>query len=58
MDTQIMHPMEQPMDELLDLGVEELDEMVEPGLWEWVAGIGVGTIVGGGALYLGIAAAT
>ena len=42
----------------LDLGVEELDEMTAPGFWEWAAGIGVGTIVGGGALYLGVAAAT
>lgn len=42
----------------LDLGIEELDEMTAPGFWEWAAGIGAGTIIGGGALYLGVAAAT
>jgi hypothetical protein len=47
-----------PDESLLDLGIEELDEVVAPGFWDWAAGIGVGTIVGGGALYLGIAAAT
>jgi hypothetical protein len=59
MDTMAMPAStEQPVDELLDLGVEELDDMVEPGFWEWVAGIGVGTALGAGALYLGVAAAT
>jgi hypothetical protein len=43
---------------LLDLGIEELDEVEAPGFWEWVAGIGAGTIIGGGVLYLGVAAAT
>jgi len=47
-----------PDESLLDLGIEELDEMAAPGLWEWVAGIGAGTIIGGGVLYLGVAAAT
>lgn len=47
-----------PDESLLELGIEELDEVVAPGFWEWAAGIGAGTIIGGGALYLGIAAAT
>ena len=45
-------------DPMLDLGIEELDEITAPGFWEWAAGIGAGTIIGGGALYLGVAAAT
>lgn len=49
------HDIDEPM---LDLGIEELDEMTAPGFWEWAAGIGAGTIIGGGALYLGVAAAT
>lgn len=47
-----------PEEPMLDLGIEELDEIMAPGFWEWAAGIGAGTIIGGGALYLGIAAAT
>ena len=39
----------------LELGVEELEPMEAPGLWSWVAGIGVGVIVGGAILYAGIA---
>jgi hypothetical protein len=51
--------LERPDDEqMLDLGIEELDEVTAPGFWEWAAGIGAGTIIGGGALYLGVAAAT
>lgn len=42
----------------LDLGIEELDETVAPGFWDWVAGIGAGTALGAGALYLGVIAAT
>ena len=42
----------------LDLGIEELDEVTAPGFWEWAAGIGAGTALGAGALYLGVAAAT
>ena len=51
----LLQPQDAPA---LDLGVEELDENVAPGFWDWVAGIGVGTALGAGALYLGVAAAT
>jgi hypothetical protein len=35
----------------LDLGIQELDEMVDPGFWDTLAGVGVGTIVAGGIVY-------
>lgn len=35
--------------------IEQLDELDAPGLGEWVAGIGVGAVVGGGLIYGGIA---
>lgn len=59
MQSQTIEMMDQlPEESMLDLGIEELDEITAPGFWDWAAGIGVGTIIGGGALYLGIAAAT
>ena len=39
--------------EELDLGIQELDEMVDPGFWDTAAGVAVGTIVGGGIVYGG-----
>jgi hypothetical protein len=37
----------------LDLGIEELDEMVDPGFWDTAAGVAVGTVVGAGVVYGG-----
>lgn len=39
----------------LDLGVQELDDLVAPGWGEWVAGIGAGAAAGYGAVALGAA---
>lgn len=39
----------------LDLGIEELEPMEAPDFWSWVAGIGVGVVIGGAVLYAGIA---
>ncbi|NTW39151.1 MAG: hypothetical protein HGA44_04560 [Cellulomonadaceae bacterium] len=36
-------------------GIEPLESLEAPGWGEWVAGIGVGTVVGGGLIYGGIA---
>jgi hypothetical protein len=44
-----------PEMDALDLGIEELDETVAPGAWEWVAGIGAGAVAGYGAVALGAA---
>ena len=30
----------------LDLGIEELDELVDPGMGEWLIGVGAGMLVG------------
>ncbi len=35
--------------------IEQLEELDAPGWGEWVAGIGVGAVVGGGLVYGGIA---
>jgi hypothetical protein len=51
MDTITLHPAEQDMN--LDLGIEELDEMVDPGFWDTAAGVAVGTVVAGGIVYGG-----
>ena len=37
----------------LELGIEELDEMVDPGFWETAAGVAAGTVVGAGVVYGG-----
>jgi|GEM_PF-850464 len=37
------------------LEIEPLESLEAPGWGEWVAGIGVGAIVGGGLIYGGIA---
>ena len=37
----------------LDLGIEELDEMVDPGFWDTAAGVAAGTVVGAGVVYGG-----
>jgi hypothetical protein len=37
----------------LDLGIEQLDEMVDPGFWDTAAGVAAGTIVGAGVVYGG-----
>jgi hypothetical protein len=37
----------------LELGIEELDEMVDPGFWDTAAGVAVGTVVGAGVVYGG-----
>ena len=42
-----------PSDLLLD--VEELEAMEAPGFWDTVGGIAVGTVVGGAAIYGGVA---
>ncbi|WP_304790948.1 hypothetical protein [Patulibacter sp.] len=42
----------------LDLGVQELDDLVAPGWGSWVAGIGGGAAAGYGAVALGAAIAT
>jgi len=42
-----------PADLLLD--VEELEAMEAPGFWDTVGGIAAGTVVGGAALYGGVA---
>jgi hypothetical protein len=39
--------------EALDLGIQELDEMVDPGFWDTFAGVVVGTVVAGGIVYGG-----
>jgi hypothetical protein len=41
--------------QLLMLDVEELEAMEAPGFWDTVGGIAVGTVVGGAALYGGVA---
>jgi hypothetical protein len=46
-------PAEFTADLLLD--VEELEAMEAPGFWDTVGGIAVGTVVGGAALYGGVA---
>jgi len=35
----------------LDLGIEELDEMVAPGFWEWAGGVAAGAAVGGAVVF-------
>ena len=39
--------------EALDLGIQELDEMVDPGFWDTAAGVAVGVVVGGAIVYGG-----
>lgn len=36
-----------------DLGIQELDEMVDPGFWDTAAGVAVGTVVATGVVYGG-----
>jgi len=40
---------------MLNLSMQEIESLDAPGWGEWVAGIGVGSIVGGGLVYGGIA---
>lgn len=40
---------------LLALEVQELEAMEAPGFWDTVGGIAAGTVVGGAALYGGVA---
>ena len=42
----------------LDLGIEELDELVDPGAVELVLGVAVGLVAGYGAFALGVFLAT
>lgn len=46
-----------PFDSLTDLSldVQELEAMEAPGFWDTVGGIAVGTVVGGAAIYGGVA---
>jgi len=46
-----------PFDSLaeLSLDVQELEAMEAPGFWDTVGGIAVGTVVGGAAIYGGVA---
>ena len=45
-------PQLDPNDALgLDLGIEELDEMVAPGFWEWAGGVAAGAAVGGAVVF-------
>jgi len=48
---------DRPFDSLADLSldVEELEAMEAPGFWDTVGGIAVGTVVGGAAIYGGVA---
>jgi hypothetical protein len=48
---------DRPFDSLTDLSldVEELEAMEAPGFWDTVGGIAVGTVVGGAAIYGGVA---
>ncbi|CUU55192.1 hypothetical protein Ga0074812_104273 [Parafrankia irregularis] len=39
----------------LDLAVEELENLEAPAWWHYVVGFGAGAVVGGAALYGGIA---
>ena len=41
--------------DLLALDVQELEAMEAPGFWDTVGGIAAGTVVGGAALYGGVA---
>jgi len=54
MDT-TMTPQDQNSNEidLVELGIEDLDDMIDPGFWETAAGVGVGTVVGAGVVYGG-----
>lgn len=36
-------------------GIETLEDLEAPGFWEWAAGIGAGVVVGGGAVWIGVA---
>ena len=40
---------------MLSLSMQEIESLDAPGWGEWVAGIGVGSVVGGGLVYGGIA---
>jgi hypothetical protein len=40
---------------MLNLSMQEIESLDAPGWGEWVAGIGVGSVVGGGLVYGGIA---
>jgi hypothetical protein len=39
----------------LDLDISEMEALEAPGWLEWVTGIGAGVVVGGAAIYGGIA---
>jgi hypothetical protein len=43
------------MHDMLDLEMNEVEALDAPGLGEWLAGIGVGVVVGAAAVYGGIA---
>jgi hypothetical protein len=43
------------MHDMLDLTMHEVETLDAPGFLEWAVGIGAGVVVGGAALYGGIA---